>query len=227
MIKRANILGGMLAGAFLLAGPAHASVVVLDFEGLQDLEAIQDFYNGGTGSLGSSGVDYGVSFSGATLGIISGLAGGSGNFENAPSGVTVMFFLDENNAIMSYADGFDTGFSFFYSSNTGDGRVEVYDGAGGTGVLLAALNLAQQANLGCPPGASTFYCNWDPIGVAFSGIAQSIKFIGAANFIAFDDITFGSETPGEPNGVPEPGTLLLLGSLMAGLGFRRRKLARG
>jgi hypothetical protein len=52
-----------------------------------------------------------------------------------------------------------------------------------------------------------------PIGVGFGGIAKSIDFGGTVNQIAFDDITFGSTTPGDLNPVPEPGTLLLFASL--------------
>src|SRR5215208_4681796 len=73
--------------------PSSAATIVLDFEGLQDFEQILDFYNGGTGSFGSSGTDYGISFGTSALSIIDEDAGGSGNIANEPSPDTVAFFL--------------------------------------------------------------------------------------------------------------------------------------
>lgn len=45
-----------------LTGAASAAPITLIFEGLQNLEAVNGFYNGGTGSLGSSGTHCGVQF---------------------------------------------------------------------------------------------------------------------------------------------------------------------
>ena len=171
-----------------------SDLIVLDFEGLGNSQPILDYYNGGFGGGGfGPGPDYGVTFSGATLSLISQSAGGTGNFMNEPSPSTIMFFLDENNSIMNVEAGFEVGFSFYYTSNTEPGSVEVYDEAGGTGNLLATFNLPPLFVDG-PLGA--FYNKWEPIGVSFDGVAKSVKFIGAANFIGFDDVTFGSETPG-------------------------------
>ena len=54
-----------------------------------------------------------------------------------------------------------------------------------------------------------------PIGVNFLGTAQSIVFGGVANYVVFDDVTFGKSTPG----IPEPATwaMLLMGA--AGVSF--------
>ena len=194
--------------------PSKSGVVVLDFEGLGNVQQVLDYYNGGFAGGGiGPGPDYGVTFSGSTLSIIAGYAGGTGNFQNEPSPSTIMFFLDENNAIMNYAAGFETGFSFFYSSIDRPGSVEVYDEVGGMGNMIASLNLAPLGSLNIPGGA---YNIWQPIGVSFEGVAKSIKFIGAANYIGFDNVTFGSEIPGgddggEPQPVPLSNWALILG----------------
>lgn len=174
---------------------AIRDIIVLDFEGLGNFDNINNFYNGGTSSQGFSGTNYGVEF-GVALALIDSDEGGGGSIANEPSPSTVMFFLDANQAFMNVAAGFDTGLSFFYSSNTGVAAVSVYDGLNGTGNLLGSINLARNFNINCTGDPTGAYCNWDPIAVPFEGTAKSVVFSGAANFVAFDDVTFGSTTPG-------------------------------
>ena len=195
----------------LLAQQARASVT-LTFEGLQDQEPINNYYNGGTGGLGSGpGPNYGISFSNDSLALISNAAGGSGNFSNAPSGNTVAFFLNGAGDTMNVAAGFTTGFSFYYADQVGfTGSVSVYSGLSGTGTLLASLTL---------PSTPNPYTVFVPTGVAFAGTAQSVIFSGAADFIAFDDVTIGAA---RPPGVPEPVSIALLGRGLLGLGLVRR-----
>ena len=148
------------------ASPAGASPValVLTFEGLKDIENILDFYNGGTGSLGSSGPNYGVSFGPSALAIIDSDAGGGGNFANEPSPDTIAFWLSGASLVMNVAAGFDTGFSFFYSSSTA-ATITVYDGLNATGNVLGQLNLiAQYRDNNCTGDPFGAFCNWSPIG---------------------------------------------------------------
>jgi hypothetical protein len=229
----------MMAVGFLLAAPAYAAAapIVLTFEGVGDLANIQNFYNGGTDSQGHSGPNVGVSFVTGALGLIDQDAGGSGNIAREPSGQTILFFLDTASAIMTVPAGFDTGFSFFFSANpqVGNGTVTVYDGINGTGNVLATsvLNASLTPQSGCGGGDpnGTYSC-WAPVGVAFSGIARSIAFGGAANFIVFDDVTFGSVTPGGGGTgggggtVPEPASMMLFGLATLGAATRRRRAAR-
>lgn len=191
----------------------NRDIVVLDFEGLGNGDEILDFYNGGTSALGFSGVDYGVEFLGNTLSIIDQDDGGTGNFANEPSPSTVMFFLTGAAAGMNIPDGFVDGFSFYYTLNTSAGSVEVYDGLDGSGSLLATLPLPiNWQDGGCTGDPTGAFCNWDPVGVAFTGTARSVLFIGVANQCGFDDITFGSESPGlPPEDVPVSNWALFIG----------------
>jgi hypothetical protein len=208
---------GLVAVASLSAPMvAPAAVIVLTFEGVGDLNSVGEFYNGG------GGPDYGVSFSPETLALVDSDAGGNGSFANEPSPSTVMFFLEADEAVLNVAAGFRKGFSFFYSAAEA-GSVRVYSGVNGTGSLLASLDLVAQFDQGCSGDPTGDYCNWTPVGVLFAGIARSIDFGGAANFIGFDDITFGSDKPGV---VPEPGSLALLGLGLAGLGIGRWRKRR-
>ena len=101
-----------------LTGAASAAPITLIFVGLQNLEAVNGFYNGGTGSRGSSGTHCGVQFNSNSLAVIDSDAGGSGNIGNIgnePTPSTVLFFLT-GSAVLNYAPGFNTGFSFYYTT---------------------------------------------------------------------------------------------------------------
>lgn len=209
-----KFLKNSIAAAVVAAAlPAFAAPIVLDFEGVGDLNAVGDFYNGG------GGTNYGVSFSEDTLAVVDADDGGSGNFANEPSSNTIMFFLEANNAVLNNAAGFDTGFSFYYSSSTA-ATVTIWDGVNATGNILGTITLDAQHTTGCVGDPSGTFCNWTNVGVAFAGTAKSIDFGGTANQTGFDNITFGSSTA-----LPEPGTYALMALGLAGIGLtaRRRK----
>lgn len=204
-----------------LAAPGQA-VTLLTFEGLRDLEPVQNFYNGGAGGLGSVGPNLGVVFNANALALIDEDAGGSGNFGGEPSPNTALFFLS-GTAILNYAAGFETGFSFYYTAINQPGSINVYDGIDGTGNLLATLLLPLTAFNGAPDPTGQF-SPFVPIGVTFDGIARSIDFGGTVNQIGFDNITFGSATPGGGNGeVPEPATWTMVAGGALALLLSRRK----
>jgi hypothetical protein len=201
----------------LAAQPAMAATIVLDFEGIADLSPVGNYYNGGAGP------NYGIAFVGGTLALVDADAGGSGNFANEPSPSTIMFFLDET-AIMNVAAGFDTGFSFFYTSSTA-ATIKIYDDLGAAGNLLASITLAANSgNNNCAGDPSGSFCNFDPIGATFSGIAKSVDFGGTADHTGYDNVTFGSATP-VTTAVPEPATMLLLGT-GAVAAFGKKRLRR-
>ncbi|MGA9828003.1 MAG: hypothetical protein WBQ57_06660, partial [Rhodanobacteraceae bacterium] len=183
---------------------APAGNIILDFEGLADQEAVNEFYNGGTGGSGSGpGANYGVSFSTNSLALIDSDDGGSGNFGGEPSPDTILFFLSGGAATMNVPGGFTTGFSFFYSAINNPGVIRVYDGLNATGNLLATLDLPLTPAGGAPDPTGDF-SPLVPIGVTFAGTAMSVDFGGTVNQVGFDNITLGSGTPGGGGPPPPP-----------------------
>lgn len=249
LTPRADSAASRLVGAAVVAGvlgfgaaSAQAAVIHLDFEDINatypsGYAAIKDFYNGGTSSDGTSGTNHGISFGDNALAICLNTLGTScsntsrGGLGDPTSQRGGLFFLSGSETFLNYATGFDTGFSFNYVSLNYSGSVNVYDDLNGTGNILATLNLSP--NSGSCPGFNAGFCPFSPTGVLFSGVAKSIGFAGVANQIVFDDVTFGSDTPGPGPSTPDtvPGPLPVFGVGM-GFGFsrmlrRRIKLASG
>jgi len=206
---------------------AHAGTIVLTFEGLQDNEEVLNYYDGGFGSDGSGpGPNYGITFNSDALALINDQNGGTGNFAGNPSGDTTLYFLS-GSAIMNVPTGFTTGFSFYYSAIFDSGVIKVYSGINDTGTLLSTIDLPETpsqvgTNPACTEVAEDF-CPFFPLGVSFSGTAESVDFGGTVNEIGFDDITLGSATAG--GGTPEPVTssLLALGLASVGIIYRRKR----
>jgi len=196
MLRTRTVLLAVLAAILFLpvAAVAQSTTYTLTFEGLQDNEPILNYYNGGLGGNGSGpGPNYGIVFGSGALAIISTLDGGSGNFEFNPSGDTIAYFLSGGGLVMNVPAGFTTGFSFYYAAVQQPGTVTVYDGANASGNILATVTLPVNGSM-CQ-GSNEPYSCWSPIGVSFSGVAQSVNFGGADNGIGFDNITIGSQTP--------------------------------
>jgi hypothetical protein len=224
--KLAGIAVALTATFAVIPKSQAATITVLDFEGIADntntAVSINNFYNGGTSSNGKSGTNYGVTFSSNALALalntqsqqVSNTSrGGQGSSTSQLGG---FFYQDGTEAFLNFAAGFDTGFSFFYSAPFTPAKINVYSGTGGAGSLLATLDLPTTVNgtTACP-GFGANYCPFVASGVGFTGIAQSIGFVGTDQSV-FDDITFGSVTAGGggTTAVPEPFTIV--GTMIGG-----------
>ena len=223
-MRKVTLFCLLLAGLPVLSS---AATIVLDFEGLNDLQPIASYYNGGLAGDGvGPGPSYGITFSSNALSIV----GAQENEAKLPSGGNGLVFLSGSAATLNIPAGFTTGFSFFYSAPFYPGFVKVYSGPNDTGTLIAQLNLGQTADGKLMPGCGgKDYCGYVPIGVSFAGTAESVDFGGTENYIVFDNITFGASTPqGGGGSAPEPSTLLLM--IPAALGVvlysRKRHLAK-
>jgi hypothetical protein len=226
------VLGAL--ASMCMAPLAHASVVDLTFEGINavypstNYAFIQNFYNGGTSSQGTSGPNYGISFSSNAQAICLNTIGAvcsntsKGGFGDPKSRLGALFFLSGSQTFMNDPSGFTTGFSLDYVAVNVGGSLGVYSGLNGTGTLLATINLPVNANSSLCPGYNAGFCPFSDVGVTFAGTAMSIGFAGVANQIVFDDVTFGSARVG---GVPEPAAwaTMLIGFAGAGAMLRRRR----
>lgn len=209
----------------MLSVSAYAnSGEILTFAGLNDMQQVGNFYNGG--GMAST-PNYGVSFSSNFFGLKSTKNGGMGDFNATPTGTPAIFVNGPTGSTvtgtMDVANGFSTGLDFFFAFKAMTGgpqtvTVTIWSGADGTGSVLATITLAPNACANAP-----YYCQWSQIGTSFSGTAHSVTFSGTANQFGLADITVGASS----TAIPEPSTFYLLGTGLVGLSFTRIRRSLG
>ncbi|WP_372786883.1 PEPxxWA-CTERM sorting domain-containing protein [Phenylobacterium sp.] len=226
----------VLAAAAVLAfaSSAHATVVTLDFDGINtsgpsDAVQILNFYAGGfSGDRTAPGPNFGVTFTpNAIAGCELGQPCSRGDFlaSGSPSGPNVMGFNIGGPAIMNVAGGF-ADLSLSYASELA-ASVEIWSGLDGGGDLLATIGLLAEPNGSGQPGCErqAILCPFRSARSDFAGVAHSLKFVGVVQSTAFDDITIDANLP--TAGVPEPASwaLMIGGFALTGAALRRRRAA--
>lgn len=157
---------------------------MIDFEGLAQTEAVNEFYNGGTGGSGTLGSrNVGVSFNPVSIVLT------SGNYSGEPSAPTVVFTVSSTPIVANVANGFRSGFSFYYASSS-NLTITVYDGLDATGNVLATFGAGETF-----AGDGNTFNLGHTAGVLFAGIARSVSLTDSGNQYAFDNMTFGTEVP--------------------------------
>lgn len=164
---------------------------IVTFGGLKNLEFIDQFYNGGMGSLGSGpGPNFGLQFTANAQTIVSASKGGSGNFINNPGGYPVMFFQTGQSVTTTATNGIQTALWFYYSALQ-SGAFTVYAGPNATGNILASITLPPN-NSGC----NTYkLCVWSAVALPLSATAGSISFAGVPDYLAIGSVHLGSAIP--------------------------------
>jgi hypothetical protein len=185
----------------LLAGNASAAIVI-DFQDIPLGASVNDFYFGGTASLGSvEGPNYGISFSGGT--VVQGINGNKviqGPFTVSFTPVADIFRVNFDAA--QYVDGG----LYSYISTAGHGT--------DAGFVDYTLNPYCRTVATCQPGYA--YISPDQLfsqrfQLGFTDV-ESIRFnVSLADNLVF---TSGREVTGN---VPEPGSIALLGLGALGL----------
>lgn len=227
----------VVACGLLACGIASAAPILMNFDGMahaQGGQYLDRYYDGGCGgaylggSIDCDGPDLGVEWKGLLVG--GAQHGLWSDSANQPGGTpTVGSFLATNipgtgaKGIMNVAAGFETGLAFYYAHpSRRHGNLRIWSGLDGTGTLLANVAIGPTTGSGCD-GYSEDYSCWNAFGVAFSGIARSVTFLGQSNLIRFDNFTLGAVTPAVA--VPEPAALGLFGFgvlLLGGFAALRR-----
>ena len=181
--------------ALALGAVSQAAPITLNFEGIAPYPnssnvLINNFYNGGTSSNGSSGTNYGVQFtSDAVLLCLNTIGTTCSNTSKGGTGVAgsdrgAMYFLNAN-PTMNVAAGFDTGFAMAFSNpfaaNTG---IEFWTGLDATGVLITSATLGNTTNGteggACSAYGNVNYCPFANFSTTFAGTAHSVRFTGGA-----------------------------------------------
>ena len=197
MTRLPRALASALFLVFVTTIPAKADSVLLTFEGITADTFVGNHYLN----------RYGIAFDNA--------------FTNSDSGnivVGIGFALEPKPMIIDVTDGFKSSVSFDYLAGIA-GSFTVYSGADGTGSVLGMMGLPETCVF------AGLDCHWQHVNLDFPGTAQSAVFAGSHSDIIFDNIQLDL-TRTVHIVTPEPTSLLLVGTGIAGILTRARKFIR-
>ena len=219
-----TLLMSVVTAGLALAGSHAMASTILTFGVEANQAFIENYFNGGTDSLGKIGPADGVVFGANAVSLKSGISGlrgtGSGKFENVPSGAPGVLWFGGSSAsfgtpvnVMDVAGGFTSlamDYSLQNNSATYSGSVTLWSGLNGTGQSLGSflLNPAAQP-VACQITGDQF-CSWSSVGAGQFGVARSAVFTATAGSGFSPEFANLALQP-----VPLPGALLLL---LSGLG---------
>ena len=162
--------------------------------------------------------DYVADFGGGLTATISGgtLQSGANNVGRFPISGN-QYWENSQNFSLIFSEGISA--FGFYGVDIGDfnGQVvlDLYDGA----TLVNSLNIGNTIGIA---GGSVLYFGFYDLVNTYTSIVFNNTAAGT-DYFGFDDFTIGRLENVTPQPVPEPGTLLLLGSGLAGLALYRRR----
>jgi hypothetical protein len=212
-VTRPRTLGCVVLLLFVTATAANADSIVLTFEGIKSGTPVGNHYLG-----------YGITFSDSGRASVSELDGGGGNYVSPPPpGITSLALIDgaettPSALTMNVSGGFKSTLSFDYIAGI-PGSLTLYSGLAGTGSVLGTIGLPVTPV--CSSGPT--YCQWLNLSIDFPGTAKSAVFVDQHLYLVVDNIKLDTGTGNVV--VPEPASLFLVGTGIAGIFVRGRRFA--
>lgn len=203
----------LLTLVLCVATALKSSPLVLTFEGLLDGEEVLGYYGGGAGGSGStSSLLSFLSFGPGSVATVDKDAGGTGNFAKAPSGVTVLQFLEGSPASLTAAPNLSlSSVGLYYTPPGSPLLIQLFAGPGGTGSLIGLLQLSgSRATCGVDP-VPEFSC-WVWFNQQLPAGVRSLVFVDWSARAFVDNLEIGMTIS-----VPEPGNLLSLAVALLGM----------
>jgi len=244
-MHRATILAALFSasviGSSLPVAVVPANAVTLVFNQLPNETAIENYFDGGTAGNGATGPGDGVVFSSNANEQKQGFngnapAGGTGKFENNPSGLNGALYFPFSSSTASYLNvpgGFNSlsfGYSLLNNSSAYGDTVYIYSGLNGTGTELAMLSLTPNStSVACAsspststsgPSAKDEFCTWSSVSANNFGTGESILF-GPTGTTPLQDIEFD-----DVQLAPLPTTLPLFAGGLGFVGYLSRRRRR-